>query len=86
MEVEDRLLDNHAWTWNETLSIIYHPRGCKICMEDGQHVMEAELMMDDDYIIACKGRKEEENFWKMKANKYADLLKEVDKNVHNLKQ
>jgi len=47
--------------WNETLSIIYHPRGCKICMEYGQHVMEAKLMKDDDYIIACKGRKEEAN-------------------------
>jgi len=25
--------------------------------------MEAELMKDDDYIVACKGRKEEVNFW-----------------------
>jgi len=63
MEVEGRLPDNHAWIWNETLSIIYHPRGCKICMEYGQHIMEAELMKDNNYIIACKGRKEEVNFW-----------------------
>jgi len=76
MEVEERLLDNHTWMWNETLSIIYiyHPRGCKVCMEYGQHVMEAELMKDNDYIVACKGRKEEVNFWQMKANKYADHL------------
>jgi len=86
MEVEERLLDNHAWTWNETLSIIYHPRGCKVCMEYGQHIMEAELMKDNNYIIACKGRKEEANFWQMKANKYADLLEDVDENVHYLKQ
>jgi len=34
MEVEERLPpDNHAWMWNEALSIIYHPRGCNICME-----------------------------------------------------
>jgi len=26
MEVEERLLDNHAWMWNKSLSIIYHPR------------------------------------------------------------
>jgi len=63
MEVEERLLDNHTWTWNKTLSIIYHSRGCKICMEYGQHVMEAKLMKDDNYVIACKGRKEEVNFW-----------------------
>jgi len=63
IEVEERLLDNHAWTWNKNLSIIYHPRGCKTCMEYGRHVMEAELMKDDDYVIACKGRKEEANFW-----------------------
>jgi len=25
--------------------------------------MEAEFMKDDDYFIACKGRKEEANFW-----------------------
>jgi len=33
MEVEERLPDNHAWMWNKNLSIIYHPRGCKTCME-----------------------------------------------------
>jgi len=25
--------------------------------------MEAELMKDDNYIVACKGMKEEVNFW-----------------------
>jgi len=35
MEVEERLLGNHTWTWNENLSITYHPRGCKTCMEYG---------------------------------------------------
>jgi len=63
MEVEEKLPDNHAWTWNENLSIIYHPRGCKTCMEYSQHVMETKLMKDDDYVVACKGRKEEANFW-----------------------
>jgi len=63
MEVEERLPDNHTWTWNENLSIIYYPRGCKTCMEYGRHIMEAELMKDDDYVVACKGRKEEANFW-----------------------
>jgi len=86
MEIEERLLDNHAWMWNKTLSIIYHPRGCKICMEYGWYIMEAELMKDNDYIVACKGRKEEANFWWMKANKYTDLLEDADENVHYLKQ
>jgi len=48
--------------------------------------MEAKLMKDDDYIIACKGRKEEANFWQAKANKYADQLEDVDKNICYLKQ
>jgi len=48
--------------------------------------MEAKLMKDIDYIIACKGRKEEENFCQMKANKYADLLKDAEKNICYLKQ
>jgi len=46
----------------KNLSIIYHPRGCKTCMEYSQHIMEAELMKDDNYIVASKGRKEEANF------------------------
>jgi len=49
--------------WDKNLSIIYHPRGCTTCMEYGRYNMEAELMKDDDYIVACKGRKEEVNFW-----------------------
>ena len=48
--------------------------------------MEAKLMKDDNYVIACKGRKEEVNFWWTKANKYADLLEDMDKNIHYLKQ
>jgi len=35
MEVEERIPDIHTWSWNETLSIIYHPRGYKIYMEYG---------------------------------------------------
>jgi len=48
--------------------------------------MEAKLMKDDDYIVACKGRKEEVSFWWMKANKYTDLLEDADGNVCYLKQ
>jgi len=44
-------------------------------MEYGQHIMEAKLMKDDDYIVACKGRKEEANFWLSKSNKYADPIR-----------
>jgi len=55
-------------------------------MEYGQHVMEAKLMKDNNYIIACKGRKEEANFLRAKANKYADQLEDTDKTVHYLKQ
>jgi len=55
-------------------------------MEYGQHIMEAKLMKDNDYIIAGRERKEEANFWQMKANKYTDILEEADKNVHYLKQ
>ena len=54
-------------------------------MEYGWHIMEAKLMKDNNYIIACKGRKEEANVWKMKANKYTDLLEEADKNIRYLK-
>jgi len=35
-------------------------------------------MKDNNYVITCKGRKEELNFWQMKANKYADLLEDMD--------
>jgi len=86
MEVEERLPDNHTWTWNKNLSIVYHPRGCKTCMEYSQHIMEAKLMKDDNYVIACKGRKEEVNFWQAKANKYADQLEDTDETIHYLKQ
>jgi len=43
-------------------------------------------MKDDDYVVACKGRKEEANFWQAKANKYADQLEDGDKTVCYLKQ
>jgi len=86
MEVEERLPDNHAWMWNENLSIVYHPRGCKTCMEYGQHIMEAKLMKGDDYVVACKGRKKEANFWQAKANKYADQLEDANETIHYLKQ
>jgi len=48
--------------------------------------MEAELMKDNDYIIACKGRKKEAKFWQVKANKYADQLEDTDKTVCYVKQ
>jgi len=48
--------------------------------------MEVELMKDDDYIIACKGRKEEANFWRVKANKYANQLEDVDETICYSKQ
>ena len=51
----DKMAKIHDWN--------NHPRGRKTCMEYGQHVMEAKLMKDDDYVVACKGRKEEANFW-----------------------
>jgi len=35
-------------------------------------------MEDDNYVIACGRRREEANFWWMKANRYADLLEEAD--------
>jgi len=71
--------------WNEKLSIIYHPRGCKTCMEYGQHVMEAKLMKDDNCVVACKGGKEEVNFWQVKANKYTDQLEDTEETVCYLK-
>jgi len=43
-------------------------------------------MKDDDDIIACKGRKEEVNFWQAKANKYADQLEDADETIRYLKQ
>jgi len=43
-------------------------------------------MKGDDYVVACKRRKKEANFWQMKANKYTALLEEADENVHYLKQ
>jgi len=55
-------------------------------MKYGQHIMEAKLMKDNDYIIACKGRKEEAKFWRAKANKYTDQLEDADENICYLKQ
>ena len=55
-------------------------------MEYSQHIMEAELMKDNNYVIACKGRKEDANSWQAKANKYADQLEDMDETVHYLKQ
>jgi len=43
-------------------------------------------MKDDDYVVACKGRKEEANFWQAKANKYTNQLEDMDETVHYLKQ
>jgi len=43
-------------------------------------------MKDNNYVIACKGRKEEVNFWQAKANKYADQLEDMDETVCYLKQ
>jgi len=43
-------------------------------------------MKDNNYVVACKGRKKEANFWQMKANKYTDLLEEADENAHYKKQ
>jgi len=48
--------------------------------------MEAKLMKNNDYIVACKGRKEEANFWQAKANKYANQLEDTDETVCYLKQ
>jgi len=65
MEVEERLLDNHAWTWNE--KPFHHIPPKRVQNMHGvwptRHGGPPELMKDDDYIIACKGRKEEANFW-----------------------
>jgi len=43
-------------------------------------------MKDNDYVIACKGRKKEVNFWQAKANKYTDQLEDADETICYLKQ
>jgi len=48
--------------------------------------MEAELMKNNNYIVACKGRKEEVTFWQVKANKYADQVEDPDETICYLKQ
>jgi hypothetical protein len=46
---EDR---HQGWMWSQGLHIIYHLRGCKICVDDGQHIMQAKFSMDDVFIAA----------------------------------
>ena len=85
MQVEEkRSRDNHAWTWNTTLWIVYHPRGYQICMEYGQHVMEAELTKDKEYLATYQERKEEMDFWKSRANRYLDELEDAEAEVRRL--
>ena len=85
MQVEEkRSRDNHAWTWNTTLRIVYHPRGCQICMEYGRHVMEAELTKDEEYLATYQERKEEMDFWKSRANRYLDELEDAEAEVRRL--
>jgi hypothetical protein len=68
--------------WREGLHIIYHPRGCKICADYGQHVMQAEFSMDDAFIAVKHLMEEEEDFWQKKATRYMDDLDDMELEAH----
>jgi hypothetical protein len=78
---EDR---HQGWTWSQGLHIIYHPRGCKICVDYGQHIMQAEFLMDNTFIAVKCLMEEEENFWQKKATRYMDDLDDVEAHIHHL--
>ena len=85
MQIEEmRAHDNHSWMWNTTLQIVYHLRGCQVCMEYGRHIMEAELTKDEEYSTTYQERKEEMDFWKSRANRYLDELEDAEAEVHRL--
>jgi hypothetical protein len=81
MNVEE---ETHAWSWSQGLYIIYHPRGCKICMDYGLHVMEAEFTKDGEYAAASRLRQEESEFWQKKATRYMDELDEAEAHIRHL--
>jgi hypothetical protein len=72
---EDR---HQGWTWSPELHIIYHPRGCKVCTEYGQYIMQAKFSMDDAFVAAKHLREEEVDFWWKKATRYMDELDDAD--------
>ena len=53
-------------------------------MEYGRHVMEAELTKDDDYVVARDRRKEESDYWRVKAARYVEDLDKMDEHVCKL--
>ena len=53
-------------------------------MEYGRHVMEAELTKDEEYLATYQERKEEMDFWKLRANRYLDELEDTEAEVCRL--
>ena len=83
-QMEEDGRENHGWTWSHGLHIIYHPRGCSICMEYGRHIMEAEFVRDDEYVAARRQRQEDADYWRIKANKAQEDLGEADDYTRSL--
>ena len=85
MEVEEgRPRPNHSWVWNEMFHIAYHPRGCKICMEYGRHLMEADFAREDDYVAVVEQRRDDREYWQKRASKYVDDLDDADASIRRL--
>ena len=85
MQVEERRPANsHAWTWNEGLRIVYHPRGCTTCVEYSHHVMEAEFTKDEEYLTAKGTVRDGEEHWRQKAIKYIDELEDAEADLCKL--
>jgi hypothetical protein len=77
--------DRHqGWTWNRALHIIYHPRGCPVCAAYGQHIMQAEFSMDDEYIDTTRLREEEVELCQKKTVRYIDNLEDTDDHIRHL--
>ena len=53
-------------------------------MEYSQHIMEAELTKDEEYLTTYQERKEEMDFWKLRANRYLNELEDMEAEVHRL--
>lgn len=84
MNTEGANRENHGWTWSHGLHIIYHPRGCGICMEYGQHIMEAKFVRDDEYIVARCQHQEDTDYWRIKADKAQEDLGEANEYAQRL--
>jgi hypothetical protein len=84
MTVNQNNQDNHGWSWSHSLHIIYHSRGCNICMEYGLYITEAKFVRDDKYVTVQRIRNEDSNYWQSRAIYAQKDLREASKYAKSL--